>query len=634
MLLYNSTKDGFMKDMDDDLIVSLIQKEFESHHVGTSPAEVRSWKNSMQYMYRVLNDQTIPNDSGIAIEFKIPATDRRIDFTITGYSGTHKASVIIIELKQWEKCSVVKDKDGLIMSDESCLVQTFVGKKEREVEHPSYKAYTYAHLMSDFNESVEKYNISLHPCAYLHNYKIWDQDPLLDEQYHDYLIEAPVFGLGDVIKLRNFIKKYIKTGDQKKILYEIDNGKIRPSKSLQDCITKMLKGNKEFLMIDEQKIIYEQILHQSKELANADQKKVIIVLGGPGTGKSVLAINLLVKFTNQGMLTQYVTKNSAPRNVFFAKLKGNFKQGYIKNLFKGSGVYVDAQKDEFDILLVDEAHRLNAKSGLYNNKGENQIKEIINASKLSIFFLDEHQKVTLKDIGSLSTIKDYAKQLNAKVEVAQLSSQFRCNGSDGYLAWIDNILEIAPTENVDFSNKYDYDFQIFDGPNQLRAAILEKNKKNNKSRLTAGYCWKWISEGKNDSNVHDINIPEFNFSMSWNLGSGTPFAIDETSIDEIGCIHTVQGLEFDYVGVIIGDDLRYENNKLITDHTKRASTDQSLKGLRNIREKDPEQANKLADQIIKNTYRTLMTRGMKGCYVYCTDKKLSEYLKSRLSNRF
>ena len=145
--------------------------------------------------------------------------------------------------------------------------------------------------------------------------------------------------------------------------------------------------------------------------------------------------------------------------------------------------------------------------------------------------------------------------------------------------------------------------------------------------MLAGYCWDWISSGKNNTNVHDITIGDF--GMSWNLGSSSTWAIDPESVNEIGCIHTCQGLEFDYCGVIIGDDLRYEDG-IVTDYTKRAKTDQSIKGLKKLLKEDKDDALKQADAIIKNTYRTLMTRGQKGCYIYCTDKKLSAYLKERL----
>lgn len=145
--------------------------------------------------------------------------------------------------------------------------------------------------------------------------------------------------------------------------------------------------------------------------------------------------------------------------------------------------------------------------------------------------------------------------------------------------------------------------------------------------LVVGYCWDWIKNGKNHSNVYDITISEYNFKMSWNLGNSQTWAIDSNSINDAGCIHTCQGLEFDYIGVIIGDDMRYENDHIVTDYSKRAKTDQSLKGLNKIiKEKEKEEANRIADLIIKNTYRTLMTRGMKGCYVYCTNINLKRYL--------
>lgn len=412
----------------------------------------------------------------------------------------------------------------------------------------------------------------------------------------------------------------------------IENGKIRPSKSLQDALSSMLKGNDEFVMIDDQKLVYETALDMARKSYRDGNKRALIVKGGPGTGKSVLAINLLVKLTNENMVCSYVTKNAAPRNVYATKLSGDFRRTRINNLFKGSGSFVESVENEFDVLIVDEAHRLNAKSGMFQNLGENQIKEIIKASKFSIFFIDESQRVTLKDIGSVEEIQKYIRQANAESEIMELESQFRCNGSDGYIAWLDDVLEIRKTANSDGFD-LDYDIKICDTPNEVRDIIFEKNKINNKARLLAGYCWDWIKDGKNKSDVFDITIPEYDFAMSWNLGNSQTWAIDAESVNEIGCIHTAQGLEFDYVGVIIGNDLRYENGKIVTDVTERAKTDQSIKGIYKMAQQDFNNAMKVADEIIKNTYRTLMTRGQKGCYIYCTDKNLAEYLKSRLNQK-
>lgn len=196
------------------------------------------------------------------------------------------------------------------------------------------------------------------------------------------------------------------------------------------------------------------------------------------------------------------------------------------------------------------------------------------------------------------------------------------------MAWLDNVLEIRETANFDIDG-FDYDFRVFDDPNELRSAIEEKNKINNKSRIVAGYCWEWPKNNRNNPNYNDITIPEYNFGMSWNLDGGELFALGENTIKQAGCIHTTQGLEFDYVGVIIGNDLRYENEQIVTDYTKRAKTDQSLNGIGKYSE---EKRLSIADSIIKNTYRTLMTRGMKGCYVYCEDKQLAQYLKRRINN--
>lgn len=622
MLVYEGVKSGFINDVNLNLIVNKIYEKYQKYFGRTSDSQLNSWKNSMQYMRGVLDDKEIPDNAGVAIEFNIPTTSKRIDFILSGRDKNKKDSVIIIELKQWEKCEAVEGKDG--------IVSTFTGHAIREVTHPSYQAMSYANLIRDFNETVQLEDIGLYPCVFLHNYVLSKDDPICSSQYQEYINEAPMFGANDFIKLRNFIKKYILEGDDRETLYKIENGKIRPSKRLQDSLTKMLQGNKEFNMIDEQKVIYEDAIRMAIDTLSANEKNVLVVQGGPGTGKSVLAINLLVELTSRNMTCFYVTKNAAPRAVFRDKLKGSFKMSYINNLFQGSGNFTEAESNEVDCLIVDEAHRLNAKSGMFQNLGENQIKEIINASNFSIFFIDEDQKVTLKDIGSVDEIKKYAKEFNAGIKVVELESQFRCNGSDGYLAWLDNVLEIRKTANFDGMD-FDYDFRVIDNPNELRKLIEEKNKINNKSRLVAGYCWNWISNGKNNSNVHDIVIPEYNFEMSWNLGNSQTWAIDSTSVNEVGCIHTCQGLEFDYVGVIIGDDIRYEDGHIVTDYTKRAKTDQSLKGIHKIaKEQGQEIANQIAAKIIKNTYRTLMTRGMKGCYVYCTNKKIQEYFKTKV----
>ena len=619
MLVYEGLKKDFLYSVESDKIAEEIENSILKklgRHTGES--EFNSWIHSMEYMYKVLNDDAIPENAGIAIEYNIPQTAKRVDFMVSGYDAAHKPGMVIIELKQWSKLEKVED---------TALVNTFTGHANRSVVHPSYQAWSYAQLISDYNTSVQDQKIQLRPCSYLHNYVRKDCDPLDDAQYDDYTKEAPAFTKGQVFDLRRFIEKTVKYGDDKAILYEIDHGKIKPSKSLQNAIASMLKGNPEFIMIDEQRVVYEEVLQLSAKCQEDHKKRTIICEGGPGTGKSVIAVQLLSALTNRGQFVQYVSKNSEPRKVYAAKLKGSIKKSSVDNMFKGSGSYTEIGNNVINTLLVDEAHRLNEKSGMFQNLGENQIKEIIHSAMCSVFFIDESQRVTMKDIGSISEIEKWAKEEDSEVYYMKLLSQFRCNGSNGYLSWVDDVLQIRETANFNLDG-LDYDIEVFDTPQEVLDKIKEKNKIANKARLLAGYCWQWPSKHRKDTTYHDIQIGDF--GISWNLDNGKAFAIDENSVNEAGCIHTTQGLEFDYVGVIIGDDLRYEDGKIITDFEKRASTDQSIKGIKKLYKENKEEALQRADEIIKNTYRTLMTRGMKGCYVYCTDTNLRNYLKNRV----
>lgn len=562
-------------------------------------------------MNAVLQMSALPEDVEIAVEFQIPLTSKRVDFMIAGLDENEQRNVVVVELKQWQQAQRTS-REG--------LVTTYVGGAKRTVTHPSYQAYSYAKTIENFSATVQDENISLSPCAYLHNYDYEFENELSNGLYYDVVRLAPFYMKNEGEKLKAFIEKFIKKADRKQTLYEIDFGKIRPSKALQDAISSMLKGNEEFVMIDEQKVVYSTVKKIVEKALKERKKYTVIVQGGPGTGKSVVAMNLLVALKQYNV--SYVTKNAAPRNVYFEKLRLGYRQSFIKNLFRSSGQFVDCAPNTFDCLIVDEAHRLNAKSGIFQSVGENQIKEIINASLVSVFFIDENQVVTSKDIGSINAIKDWAKKLNSELyfnDDMVLVSQFRCNGSDRYVAFLDRILGLSDTDEVLSTDDFDFDIKLFEDPNQMRMYLSQKNAINNKARMLAGYCYEWASKNNPNGNTYDIYL-ENGFRAKWNFGNTSTWAIDADSFPQVGCIHTSQGLEFDYVGVIIGKDLRYENGKVITDPSKRARSDKSLVGI------SSNPLHVTADRIIRNTYKTLLTRGQKGCYIYCEDKALFAYL--------
>ncbi|MGO3455235.1 MAG: DNA/RNA helicase domain-containing protein [Marinomonadaceae bacterium] len=614
MIVYSATKQQFVDDVRANAIAEIIESEVARKLNRNSPRnEFISWHNSLQYMFNVLHDPEIPASAGVSIEYNIPLTNRRVDFILTGKDANRQDTAVIIELKQWQE-ALITNKDA--------IVKTRFQHGEKETNHPSYQAWSYAALIQDYNQTVRDEAITLQPCAYLHNMK--SAHVICDDFYGEHLKKAPVFISPDALKLAEFLKQSVKYGDSDNIMYRIEHGKIKPSKNLADALVSMLDGNPEFIMIDEQKLVYETALDLAHK-AQRGIKQTLIVKGGPGTGKSVVAINLLSELTKRELLTQYVSKNAAPREVFKKMLTGSRKKTHIDNMFKGSGSYIDMPENTFDALLVDEAHRLNEKSGLYGNLGENQIKELIRASHFNIFFIDEAQRVTLKDIGSVEAINQWAYALKSTVTELDLSSQFRCNGSDGYLAWIDNSLQIRETANTTLED-IDYDVKVFDDPNKLRKAIFEKNRINNKSRMVAGYCWEWAS--KKDTTAMDIIIPEHNFAAQWNLtDDGSLWLIAEKSVEQIGCIHTCQGLELDYIGVIIGNDFVIRDGEVVIQPLEHPGRDKALSGIRGWLKKEPKAALDAAAEVIKNTYRTLMTRGQKGCFIYCTDQETREYFQ-------
>ena len=616
MIVYEADKKQFLHHSDFDDIEDLILANYQiTTGKRVNESEIRSWRESLSHVARVLRDDEIPDEMGVAIELHIPQSSKRIDVTLTGRDADGNKNAIVIELKQWEKARAT-EKDAIVV--------TYLGKGQREVVHPSYQAWSYASLLEGFNEAVYNGGISIRSCAYLHNYT---RDGVLDsEHYAGYVAKAPLFlkGARERQKLREFIKQHVRYGDSKEVLFELVNGRIRPSKALADALSGLLAARPEFVLIDDQKEVFEAVL-SAVQTASPESPRVLIIQGGPGTGKTVLAINLLVRLTAQGCFGQYVSKNAAPREVYQHKLVGTITKTRFSNMFTGSGGFHGVEPNTYDFLIVDEAHRLNEKSGLYGNLGENQVKEVINASSSTVFFLDEDQRVALSDIGSRDVIRSFALAKGAKIDEYELASQFRCSGSDGYLAWLDNTLGIRETANI-WVGPTEYEFRVYDTPQDLHAAIEARNGQN-RARVVAGYCWPWAS--KKDSASWDIVIGD-TYKRQWNLTvDASLWIVAPESIAQVGCIHTCQGLEVDYIGVIVGPDLIVRDGQIITVPEKRDRHDKTIRGFKKRLKTEPEKVRAELDLIIRNTYRTLMTRGMKGCFIYCTDEQTREYFRAR-----
>lgn len=621
MLVYHGSKKEFIDAVVNGTIADTIHEKLLEAGIPDGESQYDSYQNSMPYMQMVLNDNEIDNDVDIAIEYQIPLTSRRVDFIVAGANDLEQNNLVIIELKQWQH--VVKTEKNNIIE-----LQTYTGGAVREVVHPCQQAYSYAKLIANFNGDIRDNNIGLYPCAYLHNYHSALRNDLTGPQYDGMIAEAPLFLKQDTIKLRDHIKEHVKHKSKLNLFEIVNNGKLRPSKALQDAVGSVLNGNDEFTLVMEQEVAFQNIMAVAEQLAlKPEEKHVVVVKGGPGTGKSVIAINLLAKLIESDYSALYTTKNGAPRYAFSKSvIRGRYSLDFLRGLFVGSGFFYDKKTNYVDFILADEAHRLKLKSGYMSNLGENQIKEIINAARVSVFFLDEDQIVTTKDKGSFEEIKkwvDFYRKQGFKINLhygknLELVSQFRCGGSDGYMAFLDDLLMIRNTANKVFD--IDYDIRVFDTPSEMRDALRPLNA-NNKARMIAGYCYEWVTKNRTyDERLFDINIGDFH--AKWNFDTNK-FAVDPDSFEQVGCIHSTQGLEFDYVGIIIGRDLVFRHGIVMTNKDAVAQSDSSS-GVRKCNDIV------LCNKIIRNTYRTLLSRGQKGCFVYCEDKELSDYLKERI----
>ena len=626
MIVYSGTKREFSNDVLYGMIADKIKTDLKNRGINDENVrEYNSWNNSLRFMKDVIDDDKIPDDVSINIEYEIPLTSKRVDFIIAGSDELGKDNVIIVELKQWSTAKKVND-------EECHTVKAFVAGREREVPHPCYQAYSYKVHIMNYSKACEDKNLALIPCAFCHNFSEDSRKELEDPIYDTWLREAPLFLKKDLFRLREFIEKRIsKRSPNGNLLYEIDNGRIRPAKALQDCIGRMLKGNREFILLDDQIIVYDRIMKAFHDSMKDEKKRVVIVQGGPGTGKSVLAINLLVDMIKEGRNCAYVTKNSAPRKCYTDILTRGDKidKVQVSDLFRSPFRLCSLYQNTYDCLLIDEAHRL-VKQMYGDFQGQNEIKECIDSSRVSVFFIDESQRITTSDIGTIDGIKSWAGKEGVEPSCLifdddmVLRSEFRCNGSDGYIAFLDNVLGIKETANRNFDYE-GFDLKVFDDPVSMREELRKKNQ-NNKARMVAGYCFDW--NVKNNRGPYDIILDGGLFKAKWNLvKDGSSWAIKKDSFDEVGCIHTAQGLEFEYVGVIIGNDLIYREGKVMTDRTAISKDDKSSK-IRTCKDEE------LADTLIRNTYKVLLTRGQKGCYIYCTDKNLREYLKEKIGYKY
>ncbi len=621
MLIYKGTTNEFVQlnrmnriaDVMDDAFFS-----FTGRHAGAS--EYASWQNSLSRV-RDLVEVADLKENYIALEYSVPYnTLSRIDCLIFGRQGNQQ-NVFLIELKQWSK---VESTDI-----EGNYVETYTGGAHRIVVHPSQQVKGYHNYLLDFVEEFEKEpTMSLYSCAYCHNYSRQDESGLFKDIYKKITNEFRVYCKEDLSELAGELKSKLAGGTGLEVFNRFMFSKLKPSKKLMSNVKNVILDGHEYSLLNEQLVAKNLIWGKVRQGIKNKKKSVVIVKGGPGTGKSIIALNVLAQVAARNMSALFVCK-SKPFREGLQKLVG----GKAKNLFINPYFLVPAQAEEngLDVVFVDEAHRLEKSNTHRYMRPEHksdlpQVDQIIRSAKTSVFFIDDKQSVRHLEIGNSSLLREAAERMEATVEEVELVSQFRCMGSNDYLLWIESVLGFDKDKRI-FSKNDKFDFQIFDTPGKLYKALQDKEKeKPGSARLVAGFCWPWSNPVPGGTLVNDVKIG--NFEMPWEtkgdqyVGEYPPWhqwAIKEKGFEQVGCIYTAQGFEFDYIGVIIGSDLKYdcESDSLIADIS--ATRDPVLK-------RDKENF----DSYVKNIYRVLMSRGMKGCYIYCTEGDVQSYFKKRL----
>lgn len=651
-VLYQAPQAQFISEVERNLVSQKMRHTAEQAGIHSAENEIASWENNAPHIARLLT-QCGAKDSYVTFEFLVPFSRKRIDCMIYGTGDDNTENVIHIELKQWSNKTVgVADSDGNFTTDEEANrqpddvifnVEAFTGHANRIVAHPSQQVKGYQGYLSNFIEVFSNHEVSLTGLAYCYNYaKNANPSFLYDEKYAALLSQFPTYAKDQFDDLAAKLTGLLKKGAGLSIFNKVIQSPIRPSKKLLNEVTSMIEqgDTSAFSLLEDQIVARNMILDKIRPLLNAKgkfQKSVILVKGGPGTGKTVIALHILAELSRYQLSVQYATKSKPLLEGVRHQIRPQ-----ARLLFHNVTSYVPATTNEnaLDVILVDEAHRIeNFTIDRYrperSETGMPQVDTIIRAAKVSVFFIDDRQAIRGREIGSAELIREAAKRWNATIEECELTSQFRCNGSDNYMDWLEQVLYNKP---ITSSFKLeDFDLEIFSDPQTMYDALVEQNNKPEQTaRLMAGFCWPWSKEVVNGDLVRDVQIGKF--AMPWETSDGVPYqkltkkyprwyewAYKPLGIEQVGCIYTAQGFEFDYAGVIIGEDLRYNpvSKQIFTD--KSSCKDPVLRQNR-------QEAIMTFDDYVRNIYRVLMSRGMKGCFLYICDENLRNYMKQLLAD--
>lgn len=624
MHLYASSSVDFIADTTRDLIAAKLAERFEERfRYKAAESEVRSWQNSLTRMATVLRDADL-SDHGVVVELQLPLSSKRLDCMVTGHDSAGRRSAVIIELKQWDEVQASPIDD---------CVETYVGGGVRDVLHPSEQAGSYQRYLLDTHTAFAAGEVRLEACAWLHNMSSSSASVLFDDRYRNVVALAPSFTGDTVEDLETFLLAALRGGDGLGVMETVLQGRYRPTKRLLDHVSRMIAAEPAYVLLDEQKVAFNDILRQVRVSRMSDERTVFLIRGGPGTGKSVIAVNLIGQLAQMGYTVNHATGSKAFTETLRSAVgkRASAVFSYYRN-------YAQAEADGLDVLVLDEAHRVressdNRFSPKAERTGKPQIDELLAAAKTTVFFIDDMQVVRPGEVGSSSLIAEAALRAGASLIEHELETQFRCGGSDHYVSWVANLLDLERTPDVMWNPGEEFDFDVIDTPEELEALIRARDSEGYTARLAAGFCWPWSNPRPDGTLEADVRIGSW--SMPWNakpdvgrLAAGIPksnnWATEAGGVNQVGCVYTAQGFEYEYAGVIFGRDLVWRARQGWVGQPEFSKDSGVTRRLRATGFSFAELA--------KHTYRVLMTRGLRGCYVYFEDEATRDFVLSRISS--
>jgi len=624
-MIYEAEQEKFFDDVRMNKLADIMKINFEENSgrkIGES--EYSSWNVTGDKIKNLIESAKLQN-LHVSFEYQVPYTDKRIDCILFGKNSKNNGVIIHIELKQWQKVEA--------LDIEGNFVETYIGGGIRKVPHPSQQVAGYHEYLLGFVEIFEQKDVDLFGCSYCPNYRTNIGEGLFNSVYGSLLEKYPIYTHEDVNILVSRLKDLLSKGDGFSVFNKFMQSPVKPSKKLLESASKIISNISDFTLLNDQIYAKNVILDKIKKSEKNNEKNIVIIKGGPGTGKTLIALHILAEMASKKKKIFFSCKSKP----LIEAVKNRIGISEAKLLFISLNPFMLSRinENELDILIIDEAHRIGKSSNNQFTKSIDrtnvpQIEQLIKCAKTSLFFIDDKQNIRFLEVGSTKLIKETAKKYNCKINEIELVSQFRCSGSDNYLDWLESVLGHTNETKI-FNTKTDnFKFEIIESPEKLYDLIKTSDaEKNQSARIVAGFCWSWSQKlDLNGDLVKDVKIG--NFAMPWETHDKiTPpkgyvkwyeWAYKPEGVKQVGCIYTAQGFEFDYIGVIIGNDLKYDKTK-----------DCLIGNLEGTKDPILRRSKEKFEEYVKNIYRVLLSRGMKGCYVYFVDKEVETFFRKRIN---